>query len=477
MADPVTDPSTVPLVDAPPRLVFNGVHARGGYLRAPVTAEALGRALLDGGRLQAAEDGVTRSRGPMVGVDALRLESSGWGIIFPRDGDPAIRDALAPLRALRREQAGSRYREYVGEDGFHPDEDALSFLERHGTGPGPADPEVVPYYLLLVGGPETIPFAFEMDLNGPYAVGRLALSSVAGYAAYARAVVAAEGGAVKLPRRTAIFGVANPDDAATQQSRWHLAQPLAEALKERHGDWTVDGVMAEAAHRQRLIELFGADAPTLLFTASHGMGFDSGDRLQREHQGALLCSDWQGPQKAPGPVGSENYLTAADLPAGGFAGRIAFHFACFGGGTPTYDAFEREGVGSRLAPEPFVARLPQRLLEDPAGGALAVVGHVDRAWGYSFLWTGVGRQTQAFRGAMSLLMQGAPVGMALDAFAQRNAALGRLLLRELHKEMQGGQVDPRTVSSLWTAATDAASYTILGDPAVRLPLEGGSNGL
>jgi len=54
-----------------------------------------------------------------------------------------------------------------------------------------------------------------------------------------------------------------------------------------------------------------------------------------------------------------------------------------------------EGVdrSGRSFPEPFVGALPRALLGREAG-ALAVVGHVDRALGYSFVWPGAGRQTR-----------------------------------------------------------------------------------
>ena len=93
-------------------------------------------------------------------------------------------------------------------------------------------------------------------------------------------------------------------------------------------------------------------------------------------------------------------------------GLIAFHFACFGAGTPALDDFahlQNATTRDTIAPHPFVARLPQRLLSNAKGGALAVIGHIERAWGCSFYGGGrLGRQLQTFQSTLTRLLDGQP---------------------------------------------------------------------
>lgn len=476
-------------------LYFNGVNAtRGDYARAPLTAEELAARIrgdqpdpvrLDPDAEQRAE---LRARyeqrqagqfGVKEGVDEKDLAQTGWGVIFPADQAYApVREALSELLTWRQAQAGPRFRECSGANGYHPGEGKADFLRRQGAATsGPVDPDRFPYYVLIVGDPERIPFRFQYQLDVQYAVGRIYFDTLDAYAAYARSVVAAERGMVQVPRRAVFFGVQSPDDPATQLSTRELIEPLTAELRRsrRTGDWAIESVIGADAQKARLASLLGgADTPALLFTASHGVEFDAIDPRQVRDQGALLCSDWPGPRNwSHRAIPPEFYFSGDDVAAdANLLGTMAFHFACFGAGTPRLDDFPHErGFQAAIAPHAFVANLPQRLLGHPRGGALAVIGHVERAWTFSFSDAQGARQIETFSSALRRLMiGGAPVGFALEFFNDRYAELAAGLTEDLENARFGQRSDDLAMAMKWTEHNDARSYVVLGDPAVRLPL-------
>lgn len=420
--------------------------------------------------------------------DGTRLDHAGWAAVFPAQTNPDIKDALGELLQLRQEQAGERFKIYEGGAGYRPGETKDEFLKRHGVGGGPADPEQMPYYVLIVGSPEEIPYDFQYQLDVMRGVGRIHFDTLADYASYARSVMLAETGQVKLPRRAGFFGVASPDDKATQLSSKYLISPLYRKLQEQQpfvrwvekGDvrrkleleWQFDSFLAEQATKAQLGRLLGGDqTPALLFTASHGMEFPQDDSRQIPHQGALLCQDWPGPNQWRGSIGQDFYFAGDDVGSDvNLLGLIAFHFACFGAGTPRLDQFARQAHKDEreiIAPHNFVGGLPKRLL---SRGALAVIGHVERAWGYSFLSPGAGAQTGTFESTLLQLFSGDPVGWTTENLNLRYADLATALSTILEElDYKPDYINPYDLAQKWTEHNDSRSYVVIGDPAVRIP--------
>lgn len=418
----------------------------------------------------------------MGDIDSNKLQESGWGVLFAPGVDPRIREALKPLLDHRRAEVGDDRLFRVFEDDAQPrpGESALDWLARMGVGLDVVDPLAgVPFYLLIVAPPEAVPFEFQYTLDLYWAVGRLWFPTVDEFRQYADSVIGYEKSVVVLTsRRAALFATSHDFDLATQLFTQQVATPLWEG-DDRYPpfgsrrQFAQTTLMGPKATRSGLAELLRGGAPggspALLFSGTHGMVFPSDDPRQAEGQGALVCDDWPG----YGGIEREHWFSGEDVPADSrIHGMIHFLFACFGAGCPALDDFDRLGAEpKRMAAKPFLSRLPQALLAHPNGGALAVLGHVERAWSYSFQTTRGASRLQGFRDVLGRLLIGQRVGQATDQFNLRWAALSTGLSERLNDERRGVPVSRQELAQLWVARDDARNYIILGDPAVRLRVE------
>lgn len=475
--------------------IFNGIDgSTGRYLSSPTDRELIEKVAsppLDSARRREYLWWIERhgiddpNRAPVQQVDPKDLGQAGWAVLFAPGVDTKVKEALEPLLSHRKRQAGPFYKEYEYQPGLSKQE----FLIRKGAGPGPADPKKVPYYVLVVGDPNTISYRFQYELDVQYAVGRIHFEKPDQYRHYAESVVAAEAQSPR-PKQLVLFGVRNPDDPATARTSSELIEPLSRVFERLHveDEWSSRLILAEEATKARLGALLGgSETPALLFTASHGMAFRGDPELQLQNQGALLCQEWLGPKDWKKPIPPSFYFSASDVPAqADLLGLISFHFACYSAGTPLLSDFEAPIFGERqpISEQALLSPLAQRLLGHPQGGALAVLGHVDRAWTTSFSWRGgepdpqevppeeeaQGKegQIEVFESVLRRLLDGHPVGSAMEYVNQRHA--------ELSVELSGLWADREyqlgpskdLFSRLWRANNDARNFIVVGDPAVRL---------
>ena len=134
-------------------------------------------------------------------------------------------------------------------------------------------------------------------------------------------------------------------------------------------------------------------------------------------------------------------------------GMIAILFASDSAGTSAFSSFPQPNTApERLAERSFTARLPQRLLAHPSGGALAVVGHVDVNYSEQ---KDVERTPlyAHFEQVVRRLIGGYTVGEATQPLRRRFALLSTQLSERLQALAFGtGQADPASASRARGAA-------------------------
>jgi hypothetical protein len=457
------------------KLYVNGINAvTGEYLVAPTELSEVAKLIRGEQRdplttswLKRASRSLSEPHlGVPMDVDPSDLRQTGWGVVFATNEEAAVKEALAPLIKHRGEQIGDEQRLKILE--YKAGERREKWLARYGIGLGSVRPEKVPYYLLVIGSPEAIPFLFRHQLAVEYGVGSLHFETADEYSRYASSVIAYENGKAP-PRETEalFFGVRHQFDPATQMSADRLIKPLAQPTDENGNPGVAEtrgfqsrSIFATDASKSALASEFSPPSekkpPAFLFTASHGMGFPPGH-----------AEDWPG----FGDITPDHYFAASDLSANARVhGMISFHFACYGAGTPAFDRFVHAAgtPPEQIAPGPFIAALPKALLAHPAGGALACIGHVERAWGCSIVTAKAGAQLLPFENAIGRILTREPVGLAMKDFYERYASLSVSLSSMLEEISFGATVSDSDLTGTWIARNDAEGYLILGDPAVRL---------
>jgi hypothetical protein len=401
------------------------------------------------------------------------IRAQGWGVLAPagKRGDELLA-AIDPLVKFRTQVQGSTSYLYRTERG----DDVMSWVRDNFE----SKPENLrPRYLLVLGNPSEVSIDLQRALAPLAGVGRLDFDDDAHYTAYAEKAIASEGRRRAELRASVYFG--DDGSPATAKAETNLIAPCMRAFQE---------LVEERLTRLSNRELFrggkeelvkSARQAELLFTVSHGLGDKMSYADRTKQQGALLAGD--------------DLFTAADVANGEFlSGGLWMMLACYGLGTPQLSVFRpwikdlysrtslaedqlaKITAGELLDSEaPFTAALPKMALANPEG-PLAVIGHMDMAWSYSYMQDGQPRFDRLFESLRSMLRE-LPVGYALEKLMQQCVYASDQLtaLYEHQTNFERGAVsealEPQRIPRAWMLRQDLRGYMLLGDPAVRLRTE------
>jgi hypothetical protein len=329
--------------------------------------------------------------------------------------------------------------------------------------------------VLIVGGPDQVPFRIQSLLGVAAAVGRLDFDSVRDLKPHVDKVVRLE--TAPHPTTSAEEICFAPDGGpkdATYFSRRFMAEPLVDRIRSR-GFRIPTPLLGDDATKTNLQSALENGKPTLVYTASNGaVAKDESFEVQKRLNGAICC------QRLAGGPSDDRLYSADDVPLDRpfLEGAIWFQFACFGYGTPAESDFNHWRRKPQMnTTHDFVAALPKRLVahsRDPA----AFVGHVDLAIVYTsedpndplFVnrWHD---RLEPFAQAVDVLLEAQPVGIAMADMSKRYD-VGNALLTSAFDNLQRDNpqllYDPAELVEAFITRNDAQNYFVFGDPAVRL---------
>jgi len=409
-------------------------------------------------------------------VDRGDPKGAGWTFLVA-DKDPrknAYIEALAPLakaRGMDNPKAPLLF------DGSDPDgwadwmTDHYYALDLSG--------KKVPAYVLIVGGPDQVPFGFQSLMDGVASVGRVDFGSIEDLDAYTKKLLRLEAArAPVVERETLFFATDGGTEDPTYFSRKYMAEPLAAHVRQDIKLKTTE-IVGDKATKANLVAALKKTKAALVYTASHGLGATSESQaVQEKFNGAICC-------QTNGPLTLDELFSADDVPSNEpmCEGAVFFQFACYGYGTPAQSEYahwlpESWGKAQPAVPNDFVAALPKKLLANPKG-PIAFIGHLDTAFLHGFAdvrnphtidrWH---TRIAPFKMAVDQLLGVQPSGLAMERINERYAMCNAMLTntsdRVQRGTMQWTEENMGTFLDTWITRGDAQNYLVFGDPAARL---------
>jgi hypothetical protein len=447
-------------------------------------AEAASGALDDEARLWAVRDHFTgRPEYVLAPEKRPNLEDwadprIGWGLVLP--DRPALSnadreradDAPGPARQLAQARSATGVPVVLRYD---PDDETSIYRYEDGarhplpiTGDGirGAGRGELPYYLLLLGPPDRLPWELQFRLNLVCCTGRLDLDE-AGLGNYVEAALSSWSGSRARMASPLLWTVQHEPGDIT----WLMRQSVGERIFKRWRDDSQIGDAARALREEkatcaRLRSALCEVSPAVVVTTSHGM---TGPLYDMEQMRSTLGRLVDASQQLLDPT--------ALLDGWNPDGVVWYALACCSAGGSGRNQFK-----GLLAPQsraatvveavsslgPMTAELPRALLGAPRP-ARAFIGHVEPTFDWTLRRADTGLVTtsaivEAFYDEL-FQVPPPPVGFALRKYFGQAATLRALWAGEVqavrHRE------SARSASLLAAlAGIDRQCTVLLGDPAV-----------
>jgi hypothetical protein len=411
-----------------------------------------------------------------VDLSDWRSPNVGWGIVAAEtqgasDADLAGgNDLPAPILSLRQERGNApifRYREGWDQRFRLLRNYAEQIDVAIGQSPCGVGRECIPYYLLICGTPDQVPWELQYVLNAHYAVGRLHLSGPA-LENYVKALRSDWKTAGADVRKALVWAANQGGNDITSLMRDLIAATIYDKLAHE-GDLSggvqfLDGGTATAAD---LAKALSASKPAVVVTTSHGQTYPLDNLETLGNQLGLLVD--------------QNYASVQvkDLLNGWKpAGAIWYAHACCSAGASAQTSFAgltEEGsevdrilkgvaqVGNKVAP------LPTALL-GAANPLRGFIGHIEPTFDWTLRNPDTNQSlTSSLQDALyNELYQPHPVGFAFRRWYDRLASLLTAYDQELLAFGRGSNTRAAMLKDL-LAARDVQSTVLLGDPTATLP--------
>ena len=434
-------------------------------------------------------------------ANAGDLAQQRWAVVVPEGPvGERLRHLVEPLAARRAQEQGAEVLTVRVPPGMSAE---AAMRWRKDVYPGIYEHREYrrPRYLLILGDMDQVSMDTQQVLALDGLPGRLSGSSDDAYLAYVDKVLAWERAPSPHSRPRSLFYTVHDGSGATVSGYDKLVRPCfahcEEVWRTERSHFPAAAVLDAGSRHEpdpgELLGLAAASDPTVLFSLSHGLGPPRRrpwtPPQARARQGAMH-------------FGSAGALMPADIGTGPFLpGGLWLYFACFGAGTPSQSAYHHwlamleqrgmKGLGPLRAvldgldrEGGFTSGMARAALANP-DGPLAVIGHVDLAWSYSYEELRAGEdgrvrgsnRAEGFFDLLARMVKGERVGVTvLDL--QRNLTTVSTELnqrydrckREGHEPEGASPGDQLTLGNLWMQRQDLLGYVILGDPAARLPL-------